>query len=76
MKRKLLGTVLLLLTTGCCCNTCSNCTDHLSPVLDGPYPPNGARAGSAFGGAIYPIATEGEESIVPEASPIPVSEDS
>ena len=48
MDRKLVGAMLLLARSGC--RMCSSCCDNLPPVLDGPHPYTGGRAGSAFGG--------------------------
>ena len=47
MERKLIGAILLVLASGCCC-TCDHCNDYGPPVLDGPYATQGGRSGSAL----------------------------
>jgi len=46
--------VLLLLLSCVGCHACSSNCDYLPPVADGPYTVPGQRAGSAFGGPVYP----------------------
>lgn len=41
-----MGVLLLTLASGGC-RACSDSCDYLPPVLDGPYPHTGVRAGSA-----------------------------
>jgi hypothetical protein len=70
MDRKLVGVVLLVLASGGC-RMCTNCYDDLPPVLDGPYPPTGARVGTV-NSAIVPVISEVDEIIDPtEIQPLP-----
>ncbi|NOY42937.1 MAG: hypothetical protein GXP26_14020 [Planctomycetes bacterium] len=75
MDRKLVGAILLVLASGGC-RACTSSCDHLPPVLDGPYPTSGVRAGSAFGGTIVPAYNEADEITSLEGIPNPKPEGS
>ncbi len=74
MDRKLVGAILLVFASGGC-RMCQSCGDHLPPVLDGPYPATGARAGSVFGGVIVPASNEVDEIVPLEEIEDPVAEE-
>ena len=60
MDRKLIGVFLLVLASSGC-RMCSDCCDYLPPVLDGPYPPSSARAGTIANSPLVPAPDAAEE---------------